>query len=104
MSQPLPVQPVRSTSWSLWVPVALLAIVVGGGGGWVWNSHRQKAKAAADPVGSFQPVVDGKSTAPAPAPPGMAWIAGGRFWMGCDDPRMPDALPFHPVELDGFWM
>lgn len=39
-----------------------------------------------------------------PAPEGMAWIPGGTFWMGVDDPAFPDASPAHRVTLDGFWM
>ncbi|HEU5171604.1 MAG TPA: formylglycine-generating enzyme family protein [Gemmatimonadales bacterium] len=42
--------------------------------------------------------------AAAPAPEGMAWIPGGRFWMGCAGCDLPDALPVHPVEIDGFWL
>ncbi|HKR83209.1 MAG TPA: formylglycine-generating enzyme family protein [Terriglobales bacterium] len=38
----------------------------------------------------------------AEAPPGMAWIPGGRFWMGSN--HMPDAQPVHQVEVKGFWM
>jgi formylglycine-generating enzyme required for sulfatase activity len=47
------------------------------------------------------------------APPGMVWIPGGEFLMGCEDPRsslcggpdsMADARPIHPVYVDGFWM
>jgi formylglycine-generating enzyme required for sulfatase activity len=34
----------------------------------------------------------------------MVWIPGGVFWMGCEDCGMPDALPAHLVEVDGFWM
>jgi formylglycine-generating enzyme len=36
------------------------------------------------------------------APPGMAWIPGGRFWMGTN--HMEDAQPVHEVEVKGFWM
>lgn len=36
------------------------------------------------------------------APPGMAWIPGGDFWMGSDD--FADAQPWHRVHVDGFWM
>ncbi|RPI56541.1 MAG: formylglycine-generating enzyme family protein [Acidobacteria bacterium] len=42
--------------------------------------------------------------APGPAPDGMVWIPGGTFWMGCEGCGMPDALPAHLVEVDGFWM
>ena len=41
---------------------------------------------------------------PAAAPKGMVWIPGGTFWMGCEGCGMPDALPAHLVEVDGFWM
>lgn len=38
------------------------------------------------------------------APSGMAWVPGGQFWMGTDDPNIPDAHPWHRVYVDGFWM
>ncbi len=41
---------------------------------------------------------------PGPAPEGMVWIPGGRFWMGSDDPATRDARPVHAVELDGYWI
>ena len=41
---------------------------------------------------------------PGPAPEGMVWVPGGRFSMGCDDPSMRDARPWHEVSVDGFWM
>ncbi len=42
--------------------------------------------------------------APDPAPPGMAWVPGGTFWMGCENCGMPDALPAHLVSIDAFWI
>jgi sulfatase modifying factor 1 len=42
--------------------------------------------------------------APHSPPPGMTWVPGGRFWMGCENCGMPDALPLHLVSVDGFWM
>ncbi|HYH55625.1 MAG TPA: formylglycine-generating enzyme family protein, partial [Anseongella sp.] len=33
---------------------------------------------------------------------GMVWIPGGTFLMGSR--QFPDAMPLHPVEVDGFWM
>ncbi len=42
---------------------------------------------------------------PAENPPGMVWIPGGDFMMGCDaaDAR-GDEKPVHRVRVDGFWM
>ena len=41
----------------------------------------------------------------AAAPPGMAWIPGGEFTMGTDDPEAaPAEQPAHRVRVDGFWM
>jgi len=45
------------------------------------------------------------SAAAAPSPTaGMVWIAGGTFDMGANDPMFTDALPVHPVSVDGFWI
>jgi formylglycine-generating enzyme required for sulfatase activity len=44
------------------------------------------------------------ASAPSTPPKGMVWIPGGTFWMGCEGCGMPDALPVHLVEVDGFWM
>jgi formylglycine-generating enzyme len=49
-------------------------------------------------------VVINQTPPPGPAPGGMVWIAGGTFWMGCEDCQMPDALPLHLVTVDGYWM
>lgn len=63
--------------------------------------------------GGFEPTEAAEKSGPVPAPPGMAWIPGGEFSMGCADPRrvpfggsdpMADARPIHRVKLDGFWM
>jgi sulfatase modifying factor 1 len=34
----------------------------------------------------------------------MAWIKGGRFLMGSNDPEFPDAKPVHKVTVNSFWM
>jgi formylglycine-generating enzyme required for sulfatase activity len=41
---------------------------------------------------------------PAKAVAGMIWIPGGSYWMGSEEPNMPDARPLHRVYVDGFWM
>jgi formylglycine-generating enzyme required for sulfatase activity len=35
--------------------------------------------------------------------PGMVWMPGGTFWMGCNQ-AYPDEAPEHQVRVDGFWM
>jgi sulfatase modifying factor 1 len=75
-----------------------LVFVIAVGFAMGWFIHKPAAEQAV-----FQPTRD-TSPPPAPAPEGMTWIPGGSFWMGCDDPRMPDARPVHAVALDGFWM
>src|SRR5438445_5944950 len=55
---------------------------------------------------------DGRSAVPPTAtdppgvkPPGMAWVPGGEFTMGTDDPQAgPAERPAHRVRVDGFWM
>src|SRR5204862_5646588 len=42
-----------------------------------------------------------KTPPPGPAPEGMVWIPGGKFWMGTEE--APDADPVHLVYVDGFW-
>lgn len=37
-------------------------------------------------------------------PTKMVWINSGTFQMGTDDPAFTDALPIHPVTVNGFWM
>jgi len=40
-----------------------------------------------------------------PVPPaGMVPVPAGEFWMGTEEPTMPDARPLHRVWVDGFWM
>lgn len=74
---------------------------------------------AADAVGrssgtaGFEPTVEADRPAPGPPPAGMAWIPGGRYSIGCRDPRglphggdqpMADARPIHAVTVGGFWI
>ncbi len=57
---------------------------------------------AADP-GAWVPRINTAKPDEA-APPGMVWVPGGEFWMGSDDPSMPETRPWHRVYVDGFWM
>jgi len=41
---------------------------------------------------------------PGPGPRGMVWVPGATYQMGCADCGAPDAVPIHPVVVDGFWM
>jgi formylglycine-generating enzyme required for sulfatase activity len=60
------------------------------------------AVALASPPAAKPPQQLNAAAPPGPAPEGMAWVPGGKFWMGDND--FPDALPEHLVEVDGFWM
>lgn len=62
---------------------------------------------------SFIPTVENKNTPTTSVPEGMAWIPGGEFSMGAQDPPNMDAVgmqatqdsrPIHRVYVDGFWM
>src|SRR4051812_37710161 len=64
-------------------------------------------------AGSFVPTVVNQDPAPGAVPEGMAWIAGGEFSMGANDPpdlddvgmkATLDARPIHRVYVDGFFM
>ncbi|MEQ1829919.1 MAG: formylglycine-generating enzyme family protein [Pirellula sp.] len=62
---------------------------------------------------AFEPTKANKFVPNEPAPPGMVWIPGGEFSMGCEDPTtmphggndlMLDTRPIHRVYVDGYWM
>ena len=36
--------------------------------------------------------------------PGMAWIPGGEFSMGSNNPKFADVRPWHRVRVSGFWL
>jgi formylglycine-generating enzyme len=65
-------------------------------------------------AGPFPLTVENKTPPPGPAPAGMAWIPGGEFSMGAQDPpdrgntvgmqATTDSRPVHRVYVDGFWM
>jgi sulfatase modifying factor 1 len=67
-------------------------------------AHQTAATPAPADAASAAAVHVNAAVPPGPAPDGMVWIPGGRFWMGCGDCGMPDALPVHVVAVDGFWM
>lgn len=109
---------------SLWWKLGLLAVVAACvvGAIYAFNANRRQTSGGVDHGGgrhaghhttAEQTVPDAESAAaarinsapaPGPAPEGMVWVPGGTFWMGCENCEMPDALPVHLVEVDGFWM
>jgi len=61
----------------------------------------------------FQPTIENRHSTPGLAPKDMAWIPGGEFSMGANDPpdmddvgmkATLDARPVHRVYVDGFYM
>ena len=63
----------------------------------------------------FDPTIPNPAPAPKTPPPGMVWIPGGEFSMGCAVPNngicsmatlsaINDSQPIHRVYVDGFWM
>jgi formylglycine-generating enzyme required for sulfatase activity len=56
------------------------------------------------PKESLSPTKVADVPPPGPTLEGMAWIPGGTFAMGTDDPHMADAHPWHSVTVGPFWM
>jgi formylglycine-generating enzyme len=102
--------------------VACVAVLLAGLGIWKFvngSVHAIKLPPSAMTAGpstvasSFAPTVENKNTPAGPAPEGMAWIPGGEFSMGAQDPPAKDTVgmqatldsrPIHRVYVDGFWM
>ncbi|MBC7996923.1 MAG: formylglycine-generating enzyme family protein [Leptolyngbya sp.] len=74
----------------------------------------ESASSEVDKSSTFLPTIISKKAIPSKNQPGMAWIPGGEFSMGNNDPtniavcggheHMPDARPIHRVSINGFWM
>jgi sulfatase modifying factor 1 len=67
----------------------------------------------ADLSNEFLPTKENRDPAPGPSTEGMAWIPGGEFSMGANEPpdgdtvgmqATADARPIHRVYVDGFYM
>ncbi|HZP23050.1 MAG TPA: formylglycine-generating enzyme family protein [Terriglobales bacterium] len=91
-----------------WAQVLLFAAVLSVCTGVLWASPASDSSAR-----SFGPTVPNRTPAPGPPPAGMAWIPGGEFSMGANDPpnmdpvgmqATDDARPIHRVYVDGFFM
>jgi formylglycine-generating enzyme len=103
--------------------VTFLVVIVASMGCWKFAAHQtaearslstmSMAAAANSSPRDFAPTVENKKPAPGDAPQGMAWIPGGEFSMGAQDPpgmdkvgmqATLDSRPIHRVYVDGFWM
>ncbi len=82
---------------------------------WVAYSppFNRTAKEVSARKSGFLPTKLNQTDSPRPAPEGMAWIPGGEFSMGANDPpdmnevgmkATEDARPIHRVYVDGFFM
>ena len=72
-----------------------------------------RAPDAGASAGGFQLTIEDREPAPGASPKGMAWIPGGEFSMGANDPpdmddvgmkATLDARPIHRVYVDGFFI
>jgi formylglycine-generating enzyme required for sulfatase activity len=114
-----------SASWpiGLTIAAAVLLVVVAGWRFTVRNGSPLAAPVAAAvaravtppvaPSPTFAATIANSTPAPDSAPPGMAWIPGGEFSMGTNDPpdmnavgmqATEDARPIHRVYVDGFFI
>jgi sulfatase modifying factor 1 len=104
--------------------IVILALLMAGLGLWKYASRRsvqanrlvEIANTEASPAAAangFAATVENKNPPTGSAPAGMAWIPGGEFSMGAQDPPTKDAVgmqatgdsrPIHRVYVDGFWM
>ena len=107
--------------------IGILILLIAGFGLWKYASHRAvqadkpaniaktETPSASPPAAtnSFAPTVENKNPPGGSAPAGMAWIPGGEFSMGAQDPPTKDIVgmqatvdsrPIHRVYVDGFWM
>ena len=115
-SKPTPAE--GSRGWALQIALVVISAVVAWAGVRWWNSS-PSTKIPSDSITKTEPATSsslkGTSRTPpsGPAPGGMAWIPGGEFSMGSEDPRglpnggpdpMGDARPIHRVAVDGFWI
>ena len=106
--QPSDVSKPSGVAWKDWLGRAGIVL---GTAVVVWAGSRAwKSRVGGQATATTRP---GDAAPPSAAPPGMAWVPGGEFSMGCDDPRslphggpdpMADARPIHRVHVDGFWM
>jgi formylglycine-generating enzyme len=101
-----------SIAWAVIIGLSTLVLV-----SWTLHSRsadpsRALASTSVTPP-AFQPTVTNAVAASKSAPNGMAWISGGEFSMGANDPpdmddvgmkATLDARPIHRVYVDGFFM
>ena len=107
----------RSMGWIFQAGLVVVSAVVAWAGVKWWNRPPVAASGPSPSAARVEPTpsvaIKGKSAPSGPNPSGMAWIPGGEFSMGAEDPRvlpnggpdaMADARPIHRVAVDGFWI
>ncbi len=107
--------------WTTWI---LLGVIPAVGLAFFFIPEKNNPRAGSDLSNAAQPTptsltkgfaatLFNPKPSPSSVPPGMVWIPGGEFSMGCDEVGdslcgMPgltaDAIPIHRVRVDDFWM
>ena len=97
-------------------PILITVLIVGFAFSWLLKSEpvtqtpKPEPKAAA---ATFEPTIVNEANPSTNPPDGMAWIPGGEFSMGANDPpdmddvgmkQTSDSRPIHRVYVDGFFM
>src|SRR3954463_211016 len=112
-----PLAPVASRS-NKKLLIAAFAVLIVLAISWALSSRGQTASAqsgvgSSESRSSFGPTIPNLRPAPGPSPRGMAWIPGGEFSMGAQDPpdrdevgmkATVDSRPVHRVYVDSFYM
>jgi len=99
--------------WRKWISGLIAIAAISALLYWSRRSSTEADLQVSPAAQTFGPTKENYGQAPTPAPEGMAWIPGGEFSMGANDPpdmddvgmkAARDARPIHRVYVDGFYI